>query len=207
MLPPARCLARRMPHTKFLRDLLSTGRSRGAALVQLRDSGVSPVACVKALNEIRRLEPPDAKRLVDRLRSTPSGVPFWEELDEILTAVCRIPEDLHQYPHVSEVELLRASGYVECADRILESAIAERFARSSQLLDSWLTYSCDQRATPSWYLNSIEEKNGPGAQWVVGWMPRSGPKPSEEVFANRVSATAAFAKRTLECLALHSEAG
>jgi hypothetical protein len=196
-----------MPHAETLCDLLSSGRARGEALVQLRDGGVSPVACVTALDEIQPLSPAEARQLVRRLLSTPPGVPFWETPTEILTAACRIPLDLQVYYHASPVQLLGASGYDLCAEAMSKSVIAEHIARSSELLDSWLMYSYDNRGTPSWYLAPRGDESAPETEWIVGWMPRSGSKSPEEVFANRVDATATFVKRSLDDLVLHSKAG
>ena len=57
-------------HTEKLRSLLSHGLDRDEALQQLRDSGVSPMMCVKALLDLQALDMAEARRLVVRLKAT-----------------------------------------------------------------------------------------------------------------------------------------
>jgi hypothetical protein len=196
----------KMGNADTLRDLLSTGQSRGEALVQLRDGGVSPVRCVKALDEIQPLGVAEARELVRRLLSAPPGVPFWETPTETLSAVCRIPLDLNGHRNASAVQLLEASGYARWATDMSAGMIAEHIGQSSELLDSWLRYSYDNRGTPSWYLAPTGDENAPGTEWTVGWMSRSGSEPGQ-VFSDRVHATATFVKYTLDDLLRHSRAG
>lgn len=60
------------PHTDALRTLLSSGLRRDEALVRLRDSGVSAIACVKALIELHPGETTAAKDLVQWLNTIPT---------------------------------------------------------------------------------------------------------------------------------------
>lgn len=60
-------------HTEKLRGLLSSGLDRDEALAHLRDSGVSPMMCVKALLELQVINVSEAKGLVARLKSTSEG--------------------------------------------------------------------------------------------------------------------------------------
>jgi hypothetical protein len=60
------------PHIDTLRSLLSSGIGREDALVRLRDSGVSAIACVKTLSELQAIEGAEAKGLVDWLKSIPT---------------------------------------------------------------------------------------------------------------------------------------
>jgi hypothetical protein len=60
------------PHIDTLRSLLSSGLRPEDALVRLRDSGVSAIACVKTLSELQAIEGAEAKGLVDWLNSIPT---------------------------------------------------------------------------------------------------------------------------------------
>jgi hypothetical protein len=158
------------------------------------------------LNTIEALDQSAASQLVRRLRSTPKSVPFWETPEQALAAACRLPLDLKRFGHASPVQLIEASGYAEHRARIDEHAIAGVLSRSSELLEAWQAYSEDQRCSPSWYLRSARDAGASEPGRAVGWMPREGPKPPEELFATWVAATAVFVKRMLEGFAQHSVA-
>ena len=87
-------------HIEKLRSLLSKGLDRGEALKQLRDAGVSPIVCVKALCELETIDRSEAKDLVERLKATPQSSREaresspQESVAQALTALAEPPVDL-----------------------------------------------------------------------------------------------------------------
>jgi hypothetical protein len=60
------------PHVDALRSLLARGLGREDALVRLRNSGVSAIACVKALTALQAIDGAEAKGLVEWLNAIPT---------------------------------------------------------------------------------------------------------------------------------------
>ena len=75
---------------------------------------------------------------------------------------------------------------------VSEDALATVFAERPELVDSWLTYSQDQRSSDAWYLEYAPQA-AEASRWVVGNTP------SGKIlrFPDRAAACAAFVARAV----------
>jgi len=110
-----------------------------------------------------------------------------------------MPIEFKERGNVSMVELLSETGYSDVAETITETTIENYLRLHSELVDTWVMYSEDQRCTPAWYLSEPFD-DSPNNKWTVGFVQESGIFSSKQTFPNRYSACANFIKKYIELL-------
>ena len=116
-------------------------------------------------------------------------------LDDVLTAVCRLPLDFRG-SRSSAHDLIVKSGYLALRREITVEHLYDRLALNQQLVDAWQLWSDDNRGWPAWYIESVGPGNG---KFEVGYYDNG--KTSQRLFDDRNRACAEYAHHTLEQLA------
>jgi hypothetical protein len=91
-------------------------------------------------------------------------------------------------------DLLRESAYFE--NRV---GLEAHLRSNPALVDMWVGHSEDQRCTPAYYLRPPDH-GARETDWVVGYLPLSGPPAPERGFPDGYSACAHFIQRFVESL-------
>ncbi len=95
---------------------------------------------------------------------------------------------------VSEIVLLRESGYLENPDLITEADILEYLRRYPALMDAWLLQSQNKRTPQGWYIKSPADNDSRSNVWVVGFYPGG----EIQDFRDGASACAFYVKQEAE---------
>ena len=111
-------------------------------------------------------------------------------VDTVIKCVCRMPIDFKQRGNVSMISLLNESGYINYRDKIDENKIIRYLKEDKSIVDSWISFSEDQRCTPSWYFDGK----------TVGYINTSGKAENEEHYDDSVTGCASYIKKILEDL-------
>ena len=119
------------------------------------------------------------------------GEPSIGSRDKTVHDVCRLAADFYSGKDVSEVELIRASGYRELRQVVTVSDIAACLRQHPDWERAWVMLSADQRVDQGWY---VLERDG---KCVVGSFPGG----RETTFDDCTLACSDFVKRHAEELA------
>ena len=112
------------------------------------------------------------------------------DTDNIVTKICRMPIDFRNRGDVSMIQLLEESGYIESRKEIVKKNILEYVKMDINIVDAWISYSDDQRSTPSWYFTG--EK--------VAHLTREGKSENEMHFDDPAEGCAAYIEKMLNQL-------
>lgn len=122
------------------------------------------------------------------------------DLEDLITALCRIPEDFKRRGNVSAIELVDASGYLDHRGEVTVEILHERFASNPELIDAWEAWSDDNRSSPAWFVRERGAHN-----FEVGRMDRRGKITTLYTFDDRALACAEYVRREIDQLADHAE--
>lgn len=115
-----------------------------------------------------------------------------EKISNAIERLIHLPIDFHTNGHVSEVALLKASGYFELHNQITEDKIIEILKVHPHVIAEWLQWSEDNRSSNRWGFS-----RGDNGKCSVGHWPED--KEFEEINTNdEFYACAAFIKREAE---------
>jgi hypothetical protein len=112
-------------------------------------------------------------------------------VESATVALCRLPIDYHGRQPISELQLLRASGYRENREAITVKELMVCLRSHPAWVEGWIDLSADQRVSEGWYV--VRE----GGRCAVGRIPGG----SKTYFDDCVAATAEFVKLWAEDLA------
>jgi hypothetical protein len=144
----------------------------------------------KWLRRILRFGPTGRSRTLQRPLYVPKRQPT-----EVVRRVTNIPDDWDRRKNVSLIYLIRNSGYYESPEVLTAAAVEGELRRRPELLQSWFTYSDDQRSSPNWYVSGEE-----GGSYNVGFYSDGGHSGMVE-FRDPYSAVAAFIVRQIPHMA------
>jgi hypothetical protein len=117
------------------------------------------------------------------------------DVERTIEAICRIPIDFHA-EGVSELDLVRRSGYLTSRGAITVKGIDDVLRRHPGWVDAWFGLSDDQRSSPA----SWVDEHGPSA-YAVGYYDASVDlQQAPLVFDDRVAACAEFVSRHLDAI-------
>ncbi len=116
-------------------------------------------------------------------------------VDEVVEAVCRLPQDMHAAGNVTAVHLVKSSGYPAIRSQVTVERLAACLAEHPEWVDQWLDWSADNRSSPAWYV--IEADQG---EFHVGFYDGQRSEPPT-VIADRLAAVTEFIHRYLEHVA------
>ena len=115
--------------------------------------------------------------------------------DEVLSRVCRLPQEFRQRGDASMLTLVRASGYLRSPNAVTEESLERFFRENPDAVDSWVLESMDQRCAPAWY---FLEPSGDAHAWTVGYLTAESQRTRETSYGDGAKACAFFVKRWLE---------
>jgi hypothetical protein len=115
-------------------------------------------------------------------------------IDEVVTAVCRLPIDFRSSRDESPVSLVNRSGYLAVRGEITIARLLACLATQPDWVDAWFAYSEDQRCTPCWFLG--ETASGYEVALIGGAEPHE-----STMFDDLLEACATYVHRELESLA------
>jgi hypothetical protein len=116
------------------------------------------------------------------------------DITTTIRAVCEMAKQFEERGNVSEIALLRESGYLENPDQITEADILEYLRHYPDLINTWLLQSQNKRTTHSWYMKSPDDNDSQSNVWIVGFYP------GDEIheFRDEASACAFYVKQEAE---------
>ena len=103
------------------------------------------------------------------------------EAELLVERVCCLPIG-YRNGAKSPLRLVRDSGYSENPAALTIGAVEDVLRRRPELVDEWLGWSADKRASSGWYFLEA------GTQFVVGYYPRG----EKRLYADRIAACADF---------------
>lgn len=109
--------------------------------------------------------------------------------------ICSMARDFNENDDISMVELFKRTG--RKAKEIDLGAIEQYLASNPGLVESWLTYSLDNRGCPAWGLVSPNESGS--SKWVVFHYPGE----DEEEFDSGSKSCAVYISKELQNLSGH----
>jgi hypothetical protein len=115
--------------------------------------------------------------------------------DEVLSRICRLPQEFRHRGDVSMVTLVRDSGYLRSPDAVTEESLERFFSENPDTIDPWLLESMDQRCAPAWY---FIEPSGDSREWTVGYLTAQGQRTRETFYSDGAKACAFFVRRWLD---------
>jgi hypothetical protein len=119
-------------------------------------------------------------------------------MDEFIVGkLCRIPIDFGDRQDISVVDLLGESGYCLIPDAITTEAIETHLRAHPALVESWLSYSENQRCSPSYFLIVPRDPTSTDP-CTLGYHADAGATNAPEVISDRFEACAAFIKALAE---------
>ena len=111
-------------------------------------------------------------------------------IDNILKKICRMPIDFSDRGDVSMIQLFEESGYIQSPNEIDKEKILEYVKNDKNIVDAWISYSEDQRCTPSWYFTGHK----------VAYLTKEGKSDYEMHFDNPIKGCAAYIEKMLDQL-------
>lgn len=117
---------------------------------------------------------------------------------QVLTSLCRMPEDFWRRRDVSMVELMHESGYPKVHWQITEADIEKHLRAHPELVSDWVVESDNNRGTPAWCLSDSASSWNEHKKWLVSYLTTKGEQTDLHFFDNRYSATAFFIKRYVD---------
>lgn len=114
-----------------------------------------------------------------------------KKIENTIERLIHLPIDFHNNGHISELALLKASGYFELYNQITEDKIIEILKIHPHVITNWLQWSQDNRSSNRWGFSKSDEK------YFVGHWP-DGKEFEEIITTDRFYACAAFIKRESE---------
>jgi hypothetical protein len=120
--------------------------------------------------------------------------------DKVIATLCTLPMSHKLRGDVSEVDLIRESGYLNIGTQILESDIEAHLRQRPELIDVWLQHSEDQRCSPAWYLVPPKPTERDATTWRIGYTPQTSTEHKEREYGDAYSACAWFIKNAAETL-------
>jgi hypothetical protein len=112
-------------------------------------------------------------------------------LDDVLTAVCRLPIDFER-GGVSAIVLIRQSGYLALRREVIVERLSECLTKDPGLVDAWIKWSEDNRSGPAWYISTL----GP-REFEVAYLDH-GRSSQHRRFDDKVCACAEYVSHELE---------
>lgn len=122
-------------------------------------------------------------------------------LQDVVTAVCRMPIDFHERRDISMADLIWEIEYPRFATEITEDVLEEHVRAHPDLLGVWVQYSEDQRCSPAWMLGGRDSVGDPTREWHVSYWHEDPAKRSDRVFDDQFGACAYFIKRQADSFA------
>ena len=113
-------------------------------------------------------------------------------VDEVVLAVCRLPQDFYASKNLTVGDLVRSSGYPAIRSQLTIERLAACLRSHPDWVARWLDLSADNRSSPAWYV--IEADQG---EFHLGFYDGQRSEPPA-VITDRVSAVAEFIHRYLE---------
>jgi hypothetical protein len=120
-------------------------------------------------------------------------VSMMDAMDRVVEAVCRLPIDFESLGNVSEVELVRRSGYLDLRKQMTVDHLATCLRDHPDWVRAWFLWSDNQRSSPNW--------------WLAGWISHEytlgyyDPKVDREAppmrFDDKVEACAEYVSRAI----------
>ena len=121
-------------------------------------------------------------------------VPAEPSIADVVLLVCRLPVDFYADGSASATELVQRSGYAALRSRVSVSRLAACLGEHPEWVDAWLSWSEDNRSTPSWFIAEM----APGRFEVAFY---DGLETAQaEVYGDRTRAAAAFIQHYLDSI-------
>lgn len=107
----------------------------------------------------------------------------------VVTALCRLPDNLQKCGDLSAWDLVLAAGYVPGSE--VDEGLVESYLRTQpSLVGAWLALSGDQRGSGAWYFSEERRPCSGALVWVVALYP-GGPR---HEYTDRFKACAAYVR-------------
>lgn len=71
----------------------------------------------------------------------------------LIASVCNLPRDFHSVGTKSVITILHEAGYFDHHTQVSVAAVRAHLAKVPELVNDWINYSADKRASSGWYLN------------------------------------------------------
>jgi len=114
-----------------------------------------------------------------------------QQVHDIVSRVCGIPDDYNKRGDISTGKLLADSGYAAFRDEIGVVEILQHLEAHPQLIDSWAGYSSDkQRFKTGWFFDDRRH--------LIWRYSSDGERACEQTFDGRAQACAEFIKREID---------
>jgi hypothetical protein len=121
-------------------------------------------------------------------------------IDEVVTAICRLPLDYKEIGSASAVTLVERSGYLPRRADVTTGRLAAALAEHPDWIQAWFDWSDDKRTDRGWYL--VEA--GPMEFWV-GYIHLGASLRSEPLrFDDKGRACAVFIRHEVGQIARHA---